>query len=125
MTEQHDLVARLREYQAYCPQTDRSDHPICIEAADRIEALESRVAALLPLAQFGEACFESWPEGSIDGGDLQDMLTSHGLIAAVEGGFREAVHIDAHNCSPVEGDEWLMPTPAAIRARAALAGDAG
>ena len=41
-----DLVERLREYCAYCPSTDRDDHPICDEAADRIEALEAEAERL-------------------------------------------------------------------------------
>lgn len=40
MTTQ-ELVERLRSYQAYCPQTDRSDHPICTEAADRLSEMDA------------------------------------------------------------------------------------
>ena len=102
-------------------ETPRQHTPIMREAARRIKELEAHVAALIPLAQLGDACFESWPEGSIDGGDLQDMLKDHGLIAAVPGGFNENIHIDAYNCCPEEGDEWLMPTKAALAARDILA----
>lgn len=93
------------------------------EAADAITTLRDEneaMRALVPFAKFGDAVMDAWPEGSIDGFELQDMLKEFGLIAPVEGGFRDSVHIDAHNCSPVEGDEWLMPTQAAIEARAAL-----
>ena len=42
-----DLVKQLREYRAYCPNNDRDDHPICDEAADRIEALEAALRTLI------------------------------------------------------------------------------
>ena len=53
MTDQHDadLVKRLHEYQAYCPQTDRSNHPICTEAASRIEALEAAMRNIINQGQ--------------------------------------------------------------------------
>jgi len=36
-----ELVGRLRSYRAYCPNTDRDDHPICNEAADAIERMSA------------------------------------------------------------------------------------
>jgi hypothetical protein len=41
-----ELVERLRIYQAYCPQTDRSDHPICTEAADRLSEMDAEIKRL-------------------------------------------------------------------------------
>ena len=52
MTTQ-ELVERLRSYQAYCPQTDRSDHPICTEAADRLSEMDAENKKLR------EACLQA------------------------------------------------------------------
>ena len=46
MTDHAELIERLRAYRAYCPNTDRADHPICNEAADRIAALVAERDAL-------------------------------------------------------------------------------
>ncbi len=39
-----NLEARLEEYRAYNPNTDRDDHPICIEAATELRNRAERIA---------------------------------------------------------------------------------
>lgn len=49
-----DLKERLLNYRAYCPNTDRDDHPICGEALARIEQLEAALRDAERCLEWGE-----------------------------------------------------------------------
>lgn len=40
-------------------------------------------AELRPLRAFAQDIMSSWPEGGLDGGDIQDLAVKHGLLAPV------------------------------------------
>ena len=114
MTEQHDLVARLRTFNI----------PACVEAADRIEALESRERDLLAenaklLVDLAEAqvALEPFADEANTYDSDDDYLSGGPLIS------------DAMFLRIEEGDGSLTTSIITVgdlrRARAALAGDAG
>ena len=58
-----ELIERLRTYRAYCPNTDRADHPICDQAATALDALmaerdAARAKALEEAAVIAETWFD-------------------------------------------------------------------
>jgi hypothetical protein len=85
-----------------------------------IERLE-RAEAALPMARLGQIVSVGWPEGDIDGGDLQDWMASCELIKQSEEPY------DADKHPPIddveEGDTFFLFTEAYYKARAALKGE--
>ena len=57
---------------------------------------------------FGKAVMEGWPEGGIDGFDLQELAEKYNVIRAVEGGFNPKRHNDAYGVCPDPGDPWFL-----------------
>ena len=81
-----DVVERLRSYRSYNPNTDRDDHPICDEAADRIEALEAERDGL-------RATLYGIMGNNIDAGTWHDLVKP--LVSRFETAAKfkgEAVH---------------------------------
>lgn len=68
------------------------------------------------MIEFGVWCADHWPEGDVDGGEIQEALLRFGIIAPVAGGFNPDIHRDDVGCAS-PGDEWFMPTDEYRRAR--------
>jgi hypothetical protein len=78
VTDHAELIERLRAYRAYCPNTDRADHPICNEAATALAALVAeRDALAAEVAKLREVLK---PFATIDGnfttGDMKRARTA-------------------------------------------------
>ena len=57
---------------------------------------------------FARAIMAFWPEGGVDGCDIQDFAVKYRLIKSVAGGFDERVHADDFGVGAEAGDEWFM-----------------
>jgi hypothetical protein len=55
---------------------------------------------------FGREVMDAWPEGGIDGFDLQDLAEKHGIILSVPGGFDPDKHND-DGYGLESGDPWF------------------
>lgn len=59
---------------------------------------------------FGQAVMEAWPDGDIDGFELQEIAERHGVISQVPGGYdpeRDGEDaIDEYGIEP--GDAWFV-----------------
>jgi hypothetical protein len=87
---------------------------LCAEAADALAASQADVARLTEARMdanweaFGREIMKAWPEGGVDGFDLQDLAEKHGIIKAIPGGFDPATCDDALGVSPEPGDPWFL-----------------
>lgn len=90
-----ELIERLRNYQAYCPNTDSSNHPICKEAADALEILEMEKRRLFAVTR--------WED--YEGGGIMYVFSSREKAEACL-----AVHPDGptttYGVEEIEVDEW-------------------
>ncbi|TDQ63617.1 hypothetical protein ATL17_1624 [Maritalea mobilis] len=56
---------------------------------------------------FAKDVMEAWPEGDLEGFELQEKAIKHGLIYEVDGGYDPKKHEDLYGCSE-PGDTWYQ-----------------
>lgn len=56
---------------------------------------------------FSRAVMEAWPEGGIDGFELQELAEKYRLIRPVPGGYDPATCTDSLGVCPEPGDPWF------------------
>ncbi len=62
---------------------------------------------------FGRAVMASWPDGDLDGYELQELAAKHNVLSEVEGGYNPEIHGTDHWFDPVIGDPWFVKNFAA------------
>ncbi len=55
---------------------------------------------------FGKAVMKLWPEGGVDGFELQELAEKHKIILPVPGGFDPDKHTDDFGCAEA-GCSWF------------------
>ena len=68
-------------------EIDTETECITIDVRDEIDALRAALASAAQrdlLRDFARAVMQAWPEGGIDGGELQDIALAHGLLRPAE-----------------------------------------
>lgn len=59
---------------------------------------------------FAKAVMRSWPEGGVDGFELQELAEKHSMIAPAPGGYDPERHFDEYGVAPEKGDPWFETT---------------
>ena len=86
-----DILVRFAEgltthkYSGDCPSNEspKSRDPQCM-VCWAIDAALASAAQRDLLRDFARAVMQAWPEGGIDGGELQDIALAHGLLRPAE-----------------------------------------
>lgn len=58
-------------------------------------------------AAFGKAVMKSWPEGGLDGFELQELAERHQVIKPYKNGFDPSLHSDGFGVCAERGDAWF------------------
>lgn len=127
----------LEEWMRKLPESHRANVELAA-LRSRVEALENALreadGRMTKLYDFADAIMTSWPEGGMDGGDLQKAAIDCGLLAPTEPKPTEPCGDDCACAEHFGDDEWkdgiecYRKTPvltAPLPDLAALAGETG
>jgi len=59
---------------------------------------------------FGRAVMQVWPEGDLDGFELQELAIKHHVLLPEPDGFDPSKHEDVYGCADA-GDDWFVLNP--------------
>ena len=57
--------------------------------------------------RFGMQIMRNWPQGDVDGGDLQELAIENNIILLIPGGFDPEVHDSEYSDFYEPGDQWF------------------